>query len=472
MKGAPLSASYPGLRRVSVHSGTAIIDLALPAAVPVATLIPSIVDILDERDTEQPSDPVATRYQLSQLGASVFPASTTLAQNGIRDGAVLVLSQSDDGPPVLRCDDVAEALSATLDATLRPWSDEATRLTGALAASCLTCIGAVVLVRNVLSANTTRYFVATAGVAALASFVALLGAVMTHRAYRDPTAVLTLSVIATAFAAVAGFLVVPGAAGAPHALLAAMAAAVTAVFALRLTGCGVVTLTAMSCVAIVIAIAALAGVITAAPLHAIGSVSALLCLGLLGLAGRTSIMLAGLSPQLSPTLALEPTDDTADCLATKAIRAHDWLASLVTAFSSSAAAGASVTAVAACDTTAPRLGCIVFSATTGALLLLHARSQVDRRTTLVYVIGGIVTIGATFAATAVSAPQHAPWIAAVTAVLAAGSVYLGFVAPTMSLSPVIQRGVELLGCLALVVMVPLACWICGLYGAVRGLNPT
>lgn len=464
-----MSVSDPGLRRVSVHSGTAVVDLALPAAVPVATLIPSIVDILDGRGAQNFSALMATRYQLSQLGAPVFAASTTLAQNGIRDGAVLVLSQSCPDPPAPRCDDVAQAVSATLNATARPWNGAASRLTGALAASCLTCIGGLALMRNMLN-NNTRHLGATAGVAALAGLVALLGAVMAHRTYREPTAALTLSVIATAFAAVAGFLGVPGGAGAPNALLAAMAAAVTAVLALRLTGCGVVTLAAMSCAAIVIAIAALAGVITAAPLPAIGSVSALLSLGLLGLAGRMTIVAAGLSPQLSP--APDPEAADADCLVTKAIRADDWLASLLAAFSSSAAAGASVTAVAACGTTAPRLGCIVFGAATAALLLLRARSLVDSRATLVLVIGGIVTTAATFAAAATSAPRHGPWIAAVTAMFAAISVYLGFVAPARSLSPVVHRGVELLGCLTLVAMAPLTCWICGLYSAVGALKPT
>jgi hypothetical protein len=56
--------------------------------------------------------------------------------------------------------------------------------------------------------------------------------------------------------------------------------------------------------------------------------------------------------------------------------------------------------------------------------------------------------------------------------LAAASLYLGFVAPAQALSPVVGRGVDVLERLALVAMVPLTCWICGLYGVVRGLNLT
>ena len=352
--------------------------------------------------------------------------------------------------------------------TARPWTRRATRLTGAVAAGFLTGIGGLVLIRNALSTNTARYIGATAGVAAMAGFVALLFAAIAHRAYRDPIAGLTLSLVATAFAAVAGFLAVPGAPGVPNVLLAAMAAAATSVLAMRVTGCGVVALTAVSCFAIVIAVAALAGVITAAPLHTIGSVSALVSLGLLGIAGRVSIALAGLSPQLSP--ALEP--GTPDCLAAKAIRADDWLTSLLAAFSSSAAVGAIVTAAgAARGTGAARLGCIAFAAITGALLLLRARSA-DGSRTLVFVIGGIATIGTTFAVSRSRTPGQGPWIATVDRGVGRRSDLPGLRAPAMSLSPVPRRGVELLEYLALVAMVPLTCWICGLYGAVRALNPT
>jgi type VII secretion integral membrane protein EccD len=462
-----LSASDPGVRRVSVCAGTAVIDLSLPAGVPVATLIPPIVDILKGRGADSSSGLVGRRYHLCLPGAPVLEASTTLAQNGIRDGAVMVLSQARTPPPVLRYDDVAVAVSATLDATARrpnqPRDRPATRLTGAVVASCLTGIGAITLIRNALSVNVTHHPAATAGIAALAGFVSLLCAVFAARAHSDSIAGLTLSVIATIFAAIAGFLAVPGAPGASSALLAAMGAAAMSVLAMRLSGCGVVTLTAVSCFAMVVAIAALAGVITSAPLHMIGPVSALVSLGLLELAARASIVLAGLSPRLQPTPDLE----TPDCLATKAIRADNWLTSLVAAFSCSAAVGAIVTVL----TGTPRLSCIAFAAVTGSLLLLYARS-IDRRRTLMFVVSGILTIGTTFGVTAASTPGHGPWIAAMTAMLAAAAMYLGYVAPTISLSPVIRRSVELLECVALVAMVPLTCWICGVYGTVRGLHAT
>ena len=452
-----LSASDPGLRCVSVHAGTAVVDLALPAAVPVATLIPSIVDILDDCGADRSGDHAATAYQLSLPGAPAMPASTTLAQNAIRDGAVLILSQSRAELADPRYDDVAEAVATTLDADAPPWTSRAARVAGAVAAGFLTAVGGLTLIRNVLSDTTTRDVGATAAIAAMAAVIALL---IAHRAARDPIAGLTLSLVATAFAALAGFIAVPGGRGAPNVLLAAMAAAVTSVLAIRITGRGVVALTAVSCFAMITAGAAFAGVVTAAPLPTIASICALVSLGLLGIAGRISIMLAGLSPHLSQDSGL----------VTKAIRADAWLTSLLAAFSSSAAVAAIVTAATGRDAGAHRSGCIAFAAVIGAQLLLRARSA-DAKTALVFVISGITTIGTTFAVSAAGAPGRGPWIAAVTAVLVAAAVCVQFVAPAMSPSPVLRRCVELSEHLALLAMAPLTCWICGLYGAVRALNP-
>jgi type VII secretion integral membrane protein EccD len=439
-----LSASDPGLRRVAVHAGTSVADLALPAAVPVVALIPSIVDILGGPDP-------AKRYELSCLGAPAMSPSTTLAQQGILDGAVLLLSEPGIEPPVPRCEDAAEAVATALAAAAPP-REPPTRLNGVVAAVCLAGVGCLTLTRNTLAFNTSA-----AAVAASAGIVALLFAAIAHRAYREPLAALGLSIVATMFAALAGFLTVPGGPGSPNLLLAAMAAAVTAVVAMRVTVRGV-ALTALSCFVVTVAVAAFAGVITAAPPHAIGAAAALGSLGLLCIAGRASIALAGLSrvPRADP-----------DGLAARAIRADAWLTSLRAAFSSSAAVGAIVAAATPPGDAVARLGCIAFTAATAALLLLRAR--LDQA--LVLVVSGTVTAGAAFAVAAIQAPTHGPWIAAGTAILAAAPIYLGFVAPALHLSPVARRGIELLECLTLVAMVPLACWICGIYGAVRSLNP-
>jgi type VII secretion integral membrane protein EccD len=241
-----------------------------------------------------------------------------------------------------------------------------------------------------------------------------------------------------------------------------MAAAATAVLAIRVTRCGAVTLAAIACSAVVAAVAALAGVITAAPPRVVGSLTALVCLGLLEAAPRISILLARMSPNLDPDH--EDAVQTGVALANRAFRADHWLTSLRAALAASAGTGATVAAL-----NAPRA--IALAAVTGGLLLLHVR--LDSRRTLMFATTGIGTIGTVFAIGATSLPKHGPWIAALTAVLAAAAMYLGFVAPAISLSPIARRGVEALGCVALTAVVPLACWTCGafgLVGAFRGFN--
>lgn len=462
VKGLLLSASDVELRRVSVHSGTAVVDVALPGGIPVAALIPSIVDILKVRGCQAVLE--AERYHLSPLGASALDPLTTLEQHGIDDGAVLVLSRHANSQPVTRYDDMAVAVSAALEESNPPGGRaghrRAVRLAGAVAASCLAGVGGLVLVRNALR-NSAAGDIDTASVLASGALVAVVLAAIACRTYRDPTAGLALGAIAIEFASVAGFLAVPGTPGVPNVLLAASAAAVTAVSTVCVTGCGVVTLTGVSCAAMMIAAAALVGVFNAAPLHAIGAVSALLSLGLLGVAARVSIALAG----LSPISGIDDNEAHADLVAAKAIRADNWLTSLVAGSSSSAAVGAVVTV----STGASRLSCIAFGALTSALLLLRARSEEGRRM-LVFAFSGIAIATTTFGVAALRAPQQGPWIATSAVAVSGAAIYLGFVAPAISLSPLARRSTDMLECLALITLVPLTCWICELYGAIRGLG--
>lgn len=459
-----MSVSDSGLRRVSIHAGSAVVDVALPSRMPVGALVPPIVDLVESRGTQGPDDLTARRYQLSRPGTPPLHRSMTLAQNGIRDGDVLVLSHGRPPVPVPAYDDPADAVSATLLARpSRPGTPQAARLSGALAAGFLTGIGCLALIRDSLDANGTQHI--AAGIAGLASLIALMFATFAHRTYGDSVAGLTLGVIAAAFATLAAFLTVPGTAGGPHVLLAAMAAAVTSALTMRVSGCGAVIFTSITCMAMVIAIAALASVLTGAPPRAISSVAALTSLGLLGAAARLSIILAGLAPTLPAAPELDTFEPGTDAWSARAMRADAWLTSLLAAFSCCAAVGSVVTVLAG----PMRFGCIAFAALTGTLLLLRA-NFVDSRT-LPCVVTGVGTIGTTLGLVAAGAPQHAPWIAAATAMVVALALLLGFVVPVLTLSPVVRRSIELLECVALVAMVPLTCWVCGFYDAVRGLYP-
>ncbi|OBF63329.1 type VII secretion integral membrane protein EccD [Mycobacterium sp. 852002-51971_SCH5477799-a] len=465
-KGSLLPAFDTGLRRVSVHGDAALVDVTLPAGIPVAVLIPSVVDILriDHLDDE------AWRYRLSLPGAAALDPSMTLAQHGIGDGAILMLSRSAPPLPDPRYFDVAETVSATLDAAAEPSGGTSharpVRLIAAAAAIVWSAVGGLTIVRNSLHSNDSQANATTVTGLVAAGCLAVVLAAVAHRRYQDQTAGLALSLIATALAAVAGFVTVPGAPGMPNVLLAAAAAGVTAVVAVRLSGCGVVTSTAVASCAVLISTAGLVGVVSAAPLRVVASAAALVSVGLLSMAARASIALAGLSPQLGTPEAteIEPSDARTRL---QAVRADRWLTSLHAGLSASATLGAVVTVLA----DAPSPACIAFGILTGALLLLRSRST-DTRRMLVFATCGILVAATTFGVAAARSPVPGPCIAAVTIMAVAVAMYLGFVGPARPASPVVRRSVGLLELSALTAMVPLTCWIGGLYGAVRGLNLT
>ncbi len=393
--------SYPNasLCRVELHADAWQLDLALPAGVPIAALIPSVVDLAADRGAgRRGTAPMAVSYRLSCPGAPALDSSKTLSQHGIRDGAVLLLTRAAEELPAPRFDDPAEQISATVCARTRPWTPRSTRLTASLAATWL--------------------------------------------------------------AAVAGFVAVPGGPGAPNALLAATAAATVAMLAMHLGDAGPVS-TAVCCLYVLVAVAALAVVLTRISPQVLGALIAAASICLLQVATRVSITVAGLSRR--PDAPSVDSDD-------KSIRAHDLLTGLVAALSAAAALGVVGAAVGVHTSGGPRFGGVVFAAVSAAALLLRARWHTERCQIAALVTGGIAALSAALVAAAVTVPQHPLWLSATAAGLAVGALYLGFAAP--ALSPLSRRGVELLEYLALAAMVPAACWICGCYGAARGLSLT
>jgi type VII secretion integral membrane protein EccD len=456
-----------GLRRVSVYADSAHVDLVLAAEVPIGSLIPAIVDILATRCGFD-AQPTTTRHQLSLSGDVALNPSKTLTQNGIRDGATLILTSSSSVLTAPRFDDTAEGLSVSLAAATRPWTRPAARLIGALLASWLAGTGAAVLMRIAFDTNDVPRNGA-AGVGAAVGFIALLAALIAHRGLRDSTAGLTLGLVATGFTAIAGLLVVPGVPGAANTLLA-MAAAAASAASLRVIGCCAVVFTALCCFATAAAAAALVAAVSAVPLQAIGAGSAAISLVLVEASAPVAIMLAGLSPQLRSEPEIIGDVPTPDQLNTKAIRANTWLTSLVAGFSASAAMGAIGAAGAPCSAGGSRSLGITFATVTGGVLLLRSRAHHDLARSVPLIASGIVTLSVTLVITTATYPQYALQVAAGLTMLSAATLCLGFITQAMAFSPVARRSVELLEYLALAVIVPLACWICGLYGAARGLS--
>jgi type VII secretion integral membrane protein EccD len=452
------------LRRLTVHADSVRADLALPALVPLGSLVPTIVDILSG-DLGYRAGPVAIRHRLSLPGGVSLDLSKTLAEIGIRDGTALILTSVSTDLPAPRLDDAAEAVSQSLAGTLRHWTPRASRLVAELAAGWLTVLCTSMLIRTGFDLADVRSDNVAA--AALAGSVSLLAAGAAYRVFREKSAGLTIGLIACWCAAVAGALVVPGGLGAPNALFGA-AASTTSAAVLRAIGCHTVVFTALTCFAATEATAALVGTMTAIPLYALGAASAAISLIVIEISAPLSIRLAGLASR--PGFDSDEPMLTSDQIAVRATAARSWLTSLVAAFSASTALGAIGAAVAPHPSGSPRLAGIAFAALSGGVLLSRARTHRDLAVSLPLIIFGTATVSAALVGAEAAYPTRSAYIATASIGLAAVALWLGFVNLETKISPIGQRGIELLEYLALAAVLPMTSWICGLYAAARSLN--
>jgi len=438
-------------RRLTVRADATSVDLVLPDAVPVGSLVPAILDALADAGGVKPG-PIAVSYQLSCPGGNLLDASKTLAELEIRDGCTLLLVGSAMKFVAPACDDMAEAVSLTVAGAARPWTRRLARVVGALSAGCLAGVAAAVLARTAFGADEQR--LGCIGVAGSAGLLALLAAVMAFRVFDEPDAGLTLGVAAIVFAALAGGFVVPGGPGAPNALVGSAAAATTAA-ALRVFTGRTATFTVLACLTTAGAAAAAVGVVVGAPLPAVGAGMAATSLAVIEAAAPLSMLLARLSPVI---------DEDPDDLHAKALHAHTWLTSVIAAFSVSAAIGA----IGA--TRKPDAPSIVFSTVVGLALVLRARRDHDVGRSLPAIVCGGVTLCASIVAAAAAYPKFTFEIAAVTMALSTLALYLGFMTDPTTAAPTGRRGVERAQYFALATVAPFAFWLCGLYAAARSLN--
>ncbi|WP_445168958.1 EsaB/YukD family protein [Mycolicibacterium sp. Dal123E01] len=84
---------------VSIRTGDREVDLALPAHLPIVELMPSVVDLIGSDDV------TSNDVHLARVGGGVLDPAAALAQHGIRDGELLLLTPaSAQESPVARFD--------------------------------------------------------------------------------------------------------------------------------------------------------------------------------------------------------------------------------------------------------------------------------------------------------------------------------------------------------------------------------
>lgn len=423
------------LCRVSVYADDVGVDVTLPGGVPVAVLMPAILEIVAAHGY-RPDPSGTTPYQLAPIGSAPLDASMTLAQNLIRDGAGLLLTRARIAPPLPVHDDAAVAVADAVAVVARPPGGDLRLLAAGWSA------GAAAILLLFAGAAATPFAAVLTGVAGVCAMAA-------NRA-RHPAASVMFALWAAALAAVTGSLMVPHGPGAPNALLASVAAATVSVLALRLLRGGVIALTAVATVAILGSAAALARTLTGVAPAVLGSAAATASIGLLQVSAWTAVGWAGLAP-------FTTDGSPPPRLGARAAGAHQILTGLVVAVSIVCAAGAVAVAAG---------GGIALCGLIGAVLVLRGRAHTDRVQVWALSIGGCIALTGFLGATMLTMHRHPIANCVAALALSAAAWHAHGAAPGSPGRARVATGLEHL---ALAAIVPLTCWTCGLFGAVRGL---
>ena len=184
--------------RVCVVSGTRRADLVLPAAVPVAELVPQLTGLLGPSGAD---DAHLGRVLSTVLGEPLAGDRGLLAQ-GVEEGAVLVLAVAPPVDPPRVRDDPVQTVADAVDLTPTAWTGRSWRRVGVRAAALSLGLGAAGLLLHGGRPAGAHAAALTCGLAVPAIALGWQGT------RREEAALITWLTIG--YAAVAGWLLAPG----------------------------------------------------------------------------------------------------------------------------------------------------------------------------------------------------------------------------------------------------------------------
>lgn len=432
------------LCRVSIQcaDGPLTVDLALPRQAPLALLLPDIVAlVIGDRP---PSDKTVQGWRLDRLCGGRWDESMSLQESGITDGDVMVISALTGPAPGPLPEDAFHTVSGT-GVTSEP--------TDPVPAGGWACAGAV-------AAAALGYSGTVGGMAIVSVATALAGAAACLAvAVRSvaPAARLTAQALAVGFVCVAGFLAVPDAPGIAGASLGAAAGCAASVWLLRSINTDTSFFTAAATALGLVTGVAVPSLIWSADLAAVGAALGVLSLGMLTGAARVAMALKGLRPAFPGQPALRVSEDSA-------IGSRDVFTGLVAGSAVATALAVGTIAVGSLGAPSWTAG-FALASVMSALLVLRARLYADARCRRVPGWCGLAGAAAAAALATLSAPRYAGSAAMLAVALAAWSG-----AGQGGRGPAWSRAVDVLEYLLIAAVVPLACWVAGLYEVVRSMS--
>ncbi|MFD8086936.1 type VII secretion integral membrane protein EccD [Kitasatospora sp. NPDC059722] len=457
------TSAVAGLCRLRFHAPEAVFELAVPADVPLADLLPAIIGHAGPGLAESGLEHGG--WVLQRLGEEPLDEERSVEALALHDGDALYLRPRHEALPPVHFDDLVDGVATGMHERGDTWRPALTRRLALALALAALAAGWIVLA---LPGPAAPREAAAAGVAVLL----LLGAASASRAMADAGAGTALGAAAVPYLGLAALLLPAGPGGddllGARVLAASSAAAGAAVLSLAAVGAAAPLFIGLVLVA---ALGVLAGALlllglAADQLVALVSVFAVLVGSFVP---SVAFRLSGLRLPMLPRNAEELQENIDPVPATavlpRALVADDYLMALYTAIG---------TVCAVCLTVLPFTGGWAGPAEAGALallLVLHARAIGSIRQRLVLLLPGVYggAVLLTRFTTGASPSERLALLGALVA-LTAALLVAAWTVPGRRLLPYWGRIADLLHTLTALALLPLALQACGLYHSLRALG--
>lgn len=421
-----------------VHAGQRV-DMAVPAEVPLAELLPGLVSALGRLT----SDAATQGFRVIMPSGRELDQGLSLAGQGVSSGAVLSLEVAGGASGDVRYDDIVEAIGASVDGSRTPWRRGDSVGLSAYSASGLFGVAAALLVLG--GADSV-----------VAAIPALVGAGLVGLA---AMVLVRLSVVGGAVALTMTVPLLVGAAGfvlAPDSLASGQVA---------VAGVGVL-LGSVACLLLPRRHRAVA----AGPV--VAGLAALLVGGLGGFASvpldraaALAVALVTVTVLLAPWLGLAQIPAHIDAISPVPrggidgrVVAAQLGAADVAVLATRVAAGLVTASLAPLVATTPA-GALLM-ACVGLAFLLGTRSLYGRAEVLAGVVGGLVTLVVAGVTSTIAMPGLLPWLVGLTVLV--GGFVLAWNVISVGLRPWLTRAADGLHVVALMAVLPLTLLVWGL----------
>jgi type VII secretion integral membrane protein EccD len=453
------------LSRVTVVAPRGRLDLALPSDVPLASLLPTLVQYVGENPVG--AEDLRNGWVLARLGGRVLDNGRTTTEHDIRDGELLYLTPRADAAREVVFDDAVDAVASATQARATRWQPELARRLA------VTFAGVALFGSPVALLFAGRPLPLGGLVGLVTALILLAAAAILSRAFGNGPVSVLVAVSAPVHAAVGGLLLFAGdrslrELAAPHVLISATALMVVAAVAAVTVGEATILFLAADGVGLTLAVGAATCLALGSPPAAGAAVVVVGAFALLPALPMISYRLARLPMPSVPSGRADITSDTSAVDGRQVVvgsdQANGYLTGLLGTVATVVVGAEAVFAVSG----GPALPLCVLLA---VVLLLRARPYPDRRQRLAMLTAGGLGLGLAAVVTYLNSAPLARSLGfpAGLGILAVVALTCGALAGRR-MSPVWGRALDIVEIVLILAVLPLAAWVGGLFAWIRAIK--